>query len=165
MEPATPDARAVVAELQRRAAARRPRWQPRPLPSPPVRTPMTVDESLEYLHTHWVLPERFTDVPAGPRWKQLVWRAAGRLTFGVLSRYLSEERELLSRAVQVCDTLARRVDTLEAELDTLAQAASGQLSELVPYLESAAGDEPAGAGAPATGPSGAGPAGDGDPGR
>lgn len=134
MEPSTRQARAVVAELQQRATARRRRWQPGPLPAPPVRTPMTVHQSLDYLHNHWVLPDSFTAAPAGPRWRQLVWKAAGRFTFGVLSRYLAEERELLSRVVQAADTLARRVDTLEAEIDQLAAACSRQFAELAGYL-------------------------------
>lgn len=143
MEPATPQARAVVAELQRRVTARRTRWQPRPLPAPPVRTPMTANESLEYLHTHWVLPDSFTAVPAGAPWKQRLWRIAGRLTFGVLARYLADERELLSKAVQVCDTLARRVDTLEAEIEQLAALTSQQLAELAAYLPDAVDGVPA----------------------
>lgn len=103
---------------------------------------MTANPALEYLHTHWALPDQPPPPPPGPAWRRLAWRVAGRLTFGSLERYLAEERELLSRAVQVCDTLARRVDTLEAELDTLAQAASGQLSVLATYLPDPTGAEP-----------------------
>lgn len=98
---------------------------------------MTADAALEYLHTHWVLPDQPTPPPAGPAWRQAVWKVAGRLTFGSLQAYLAEERTLLSRTVQVCDTLARRVDTLEGELEQLVAAIHRQLAELAADLDRA----------------------------
>jgi len=96
---------------------------------------MTADAALEYLHTHWALPDQPPAAPPGPRWRQRVWQIAGRLTFGSLQKYLAEERELLSRTVQLCDTLARRVDTLEGELEQLVAALHNQLAELAAELD------------------------------
>lgn len=101
---------------------------------------MTANESLAYLHTHWVLPDHF-EAPPGPPWRRRVWQVVGRLTFGVLARYLSEERDLLSQAVQLCDTLARRVDSLQAEMELLAAATSRQLAELAVSLPDLTGGE------------------------
>lgn len=101
---------------------------------------MTANESLAYLHTHWVLPDHFEAAP-GPPWRRRVWQVVGRLTFGVLARYLSEERDLLSQAVQLCDTLARRVDSLQAEMELLAAATSRQLAELAVSLPDLTGGE------------------------
>jgi len=134
MEPQTTEARSVVTQLRKRVTARRARWQPGPVPGPPVRTPMTENSALHYLHEHWVLP----DGPSAPAttspWKRQLWRVVGRFTFGALHQYLTEERDLLSRVVQVCDTLAKRVDTLEAEIEQLALVTSRQLAEVASYL-------------------------------
>ena len=134
MEQLAAEARAVVTQLRKRVTARRARWQPRPLPAPPVRLPMTADPALEYLHRHWALPDGPAAPPPGPLWKRLLWRVVGRFVFGTLSAYLHQERELLSRVVQVCDTLAKRVDTLEADIEQLALATSRQLAEVASYL-------------------------------
>lgn len=134
MDELAAEARAVVTELRKRVTARRARWQPRPLPAPPARDPMTADPALEYLHGHWALPDGPASPPPGPLWKRLAWRVAGRFVFGTLTSYLHQERELLSRVVQVCDTLAKRVDTLQADIEQLALATSRQLAELAPYL-------------------------------
>lgn len=117
---------------------------------------MTENSALHYLHEHWVLP----DGPSAPAttspWKRQLWRVVGRFTFGALHQYLTEERDLLSRVVQVCDTLAKRVDTLEAEIEQLALVTSRQLAEVASYLPDpgaapGAGAEAAGAGAEAGG--------------
>lgn len=91
---------------------------------------MTANPALEYLHTHWALPDQPPPPPPGPAWRRLAWRVAGRLTFGSLERYLAEERELLSRTVQMADALSRRVDTLENEIEQLVAALHVQLAEL-----------------------------------
>ncbi len=140
MEQLAAEARAVVTQLRKRVTARRARWQPRPLPAPPVRLPMTADPALEYLHRHWALPDGPAAPPPGPLWKRLLWRVVGRFVFGTLSAYLHQERELLSRVVQVCDTLAKRVDTLEADIEQLALATSRQLAEVASYLPDPGGD-------------------------
>jgi len=134
MEQLAEEARDAVVQLHRRITAPRARWQPGPVPGPPVRTPMTENASLHYLHENWALPDGPSAPPDAPPWKQLIWRLVGRFTFGALHQYLHQERELLSRAVQVCDTLAKRVDTLEAEIEQLALVTSRQLAEVATYL-------------------------------
>ncbi len=136
MERTTPDARALVDQLRLRAQARSQPWHPDPLPGPPHRVPMTAHPGLKHLHEHWALPDRFDGAGGrgGPRWKQLVWRAAGRVTGGVLHDYVTAERELIANMVQYCDAMAKRVDALERDIDTLAQAGSRQAAELATHL-------------------------------
>ena len=136
MERTTPDARALVDQLRERAQARTRPWHPDPLPGPPYRIPMTAHEGLKHLHENWALPDHF-DAPGasgGPKWKQLVWRAAGRVTGAVLQPYLSAERELVANMVRLCDAMAKRLDAVERDIDTLAQAASRQTAEIAARL-------------------------------
>ena len=136
MERTTPDARALVDQLRLRAQARSQPWHPEPLPGPPHRVPMTAHPGLKHLHEHWALPDGFDAAGShgGPRWKQLVWRVAGRVTGGVLHEYMTAERELIANMVQYCDAMAKRVDALERDIDTLAQAGSRQAADLATHL-------------------------------
>lgn len=99
------------------------RWEPL---EPTVRPPTTRDQvrsrsSLEYLHAHWVLPDSFDPADAGGGIRGRIVGFFGRLTFRVLGRYLTSERELLSRMVQVNQALERRCDELTLRCQQLGQ--------------------------------------------
>jgi hypothetical protein len=128
------DPRAIVERLVERAAERRPSWPPGPLPHPAKRPRATAEESLRYLHQHWVLPDRPGDSRARAGWRGWLRTLAARLVFSALGDYLTAERELLSRVVQTAEALARRLDALDGELAELAAEASRQLAELAVYV-------------------------------
>ena len=146
-----PDPDEVLAYLRRRAAARPPNWPDVRLPRSGERPPLAGEPALAYLHAHWVLPD--ATPPRRGRGVRGVLRAvAGRLVFAALHDYLVEERAFLSQAVQLVDTIAQRVDTLDKEVREMAEAANAQLAELhayVPFAEHETRDsETAGTGAP-----------------
>ncbi len=76
-------------------------------------------ESLEYLHRHWALPDEFDPKDGGGGIRGKVVGIFGRLTFRVLSRYLQEERELLSHLVRVNEALEQRSDELTVRCQQL----------------------------------------------
>ncbi len=76
-------------------------------------------ESLEYLHRHWALPDEFDPKDGGGGIRGKVVDIFGRLTFRVLSRYLQEERELLSHLVRVNEALEQRSDELTVRCQQL----------------------------------------------
>ncbi len=127
------DREQVLSFLRRRAELRPPTWPPAPLPGPRPRPRVSEDEALGFLHTHWVLPDK--GAPArGHGWRRKLQERAGRIVFMTLKDYLAQERELLSHLVQVSETLARRVDDLEADIRGLAAVARSQLAELLAYV-------------------------------
>lgn len=134
MERTSQDPHAVIAALERRASQHR-SGRPGPLPGPAKRPSMASNDSLRYLHGHWLLPDKPQAALSGTSWKRLVLGLASRLTFGALSSYMAEERNLLAQTVQVCEALARRVDTLEAEVAELAEAASAQLGAIADAVD------------------------------
>lgn len=124
----------ILGALRRRAApARSPIWPGGPIERPEPRTPVAQDPALGYLHAHWVLPDQ-PPAATGRGWRRALRQVVGRVIFSTLSEYLGEERELLSRVVQMAESLARRVDALEAELTEVAERTSAQLAELVAYV-------------------------------
>lgn len=133
--PALRDGQSVLASIRRRARAYS--GLSGPLPRPAGRPPLAHDPSLGYLHAHWVLPDR-PSAPGRRGWRTYVHAAAGRVVFSSLHRYLAEERELLSRLVQVTDLLARRLDALESDLRDVSDSASSQLAALSAYLPATA---------------------------
>jgi hypothetical protein len=100
------------------------RWAPLPPNAPgpsPTRQPSD-RRALEYLHTHWELPDVF-DPAAAPRGVQgRIVALFGRLTFRVLGPYLRAERELLATLVQVNAELEERCDQLSREYRELSEA-------------------------------------------
>jgi hypothetical protein len=111
MEERALDARELIERVK--AENRAARWMPLP-PSdlPASRTPMREEESLYYLHRHWILPDRPDPADSGAGIKGRVVHLFGRLTFAVLAPYLRQERELVARMVRMNDALARRYDDL-----------------------------------------------------
>ena len=84
-----------------------------------------VRSSLDYLHQHWALTDTFE--PASATSSGLRGRAEslfGRLTYRVLRPYFRQERELLSRAVQVIDDLDQRCSELTVRVSELGDAMS-----------------------------------------
>jgi len=91
------------------------KWEP--LEPTISRRPTTSDQvrsrsALEYLHSHWVLPDSFEPADAGRGMRGRIIGLFGRLTFRVLGRYLSSERDLLAHMVRVNEALERRCDEL-----------------------------------------------------
>jgi hypothetical protein len=111
MEERALDARELIERVK--AENRAARWLPLP-PSelPASRTPMREEESLYYLHRHWILPDRPDPADPGAGIKGRVVHLFGRLTFAVLAPYLRQERELVARMVRMNEALARRYDDL-----------------------------------------------------
>ena len=111
MEERALDARELIERVK--AENRAARWMPLP-PSelPASRTPMSEEESLYYLHRHWILPDRPEPADSGAGIKGRVVHLFGRLTFAVLAPYLRQERELVARMVRMNEALARRCDDL-----------------------------------------------------
>lgn len=103
------------------------------------------DESLEYLHKHWVLPH----APDAAMRRGLVGRVLrlfAKLTFRVLQPYLLEERELLSNMVRVHDETAKRVDEIVDDLYRRRILEAKNLAELAAWLHAGplgGSDEPA----------------------
>lgn len=133
----------ILAYLRRRVRTRPPDWPSVSLPKPEVRPRLAEDPALGFLHAHWVLPD--SPPPASGRgWRRALHDIGGRIVFSALRGYLAEERELLSRVVQVADTTMRRVDAIEADVRELADAIYAQLGELRAYVPQAvhgAGEE------------------------
>lgn len=114
-------------------------WAPLP-PSGVVASwhqhPLRDDEALSYLNGHWVLPDRANPGPSGRGLRGTLRRVVGRLTFSVLHPYLDEERELLSRLVQVCNVLSARSDEMAVTLADRQRAEGANGARLVEWLES-----------------------------
>jgi hypothetical protein len=100
------------------------------------RRPMRGEEALDYLHHHWVLPDRLDPRIAGRGVKGRLTSLVGRIAFRVLGPYLKEERELVSRLVQTCNALAERCDEMTREIEDrqVKEAESG--ARLVAWLDS-----------------------------
>jgi hypothetical protein len=98
--------------------------------------PMRSEESLDYLHRNWVLPDHFDPASAGGGIRGSLVRAFARLTFRVLGPYLAQERELLARMVRISDALAKRCDSLSSEIARreIAEAENG--ADLAAWLDS-----------------------------
>ena len=98
-------------------------WEP--LPAEGIRSPDTNQvrnrASLEYLHSHWVLPESFDPDDAGRGIRGRMLSLFARLTFQVLVRYLHDERQLLAHMVRVNQALEQRCDALTLHLQQLNQ--------------------------------------------
>ncbi len=98
-------------------------WEP--LPPEVIRTSEVSQArnraSLEYLHSHWVLPESFDPDDAGRGIRGRMLSLFARLTFQVLVRYLHDERQLLSHMVRVNQALEQRCDALTLQLQQLNQ--------------------------------------------
>lgn len=94
--------------------------------------PLAGDESLQYLHQHWVLPDQ-----ASPRGRGLRGRLAsrvGKVTFRVLTRYLDEERDLLGHMVRMNEALARRCDELALTVADQQVAEAANQARLAAWL-------------------------------
>ncbi len=99
--------------------------------------PRTAEE-LDYLHTHWALPDQ-PDPAAGRGLRGRLRGMSGRLVFGALGRYLREERELLAHLVRLNDALSARCDELADRCQQLAdQAVARQEAEAVNLTQLAA---------------------------
>jgi hypothetical protein len=99
-------------------------WEP--LPPGMVRRGSEGDQirnrrSLEYLHRNWALPDSFDAADAGGGVRGRIITLFGRLTFRVLGRYLSRERDLLAHLVQVNEALEQRCDELTLRCQQLNQ--------------------------------------------
>ncbi len=92
---------------------------PEPLPRPDEVEPMVAHTGLHYAHHHTNLPDRPT---AGGGVRGWYRRTVGRMVFGILFKYLREERELISNLVQLNDALAKRCDRQAVELEDLREA-------------------------------------------
>ena len=68
--------------------------------------------ALDYLHRHWALPDSHDAPHASTGFRAKVVARFGRLTFRVLDRYMSEERDLLAHIVQVNESLEQRCNEL-----------------------------------------------------
>jgi len=111
MEEHALDARELIERVRQDNRAER--WLPLPPTGlPGSHTPMQDDESLYYMHRHWMLPDRLDPAVIGGGIKGRVSRLFGRLAFRVLAPYLNEEREFLARVVRTNDALAHRCDEL-----------------------------------------------------
>jgi hypothetical protein len=77
--------------------------------------------SLEYLHRHWALPDKFDPASSGAGLRGKIIGVFGRLTFRVLGPYLREERELLAHLVQANQALEQRCDNLTVRCEELSQ--------------------------------------------
>jgi hypothetical protein len=118
METANADARAVLAELQRRNAQDAGPWPAAAKRAIRPRRPMADHEALGYLHSHWALPDRPRAI-GGKGWRAVARRLADRVVFGTIGDHLAAERDLFARVVQLCDALARRVDELQEDVAAL----------------------------------------------
>jgi hypothetical protein len=97
------------------------------------------DEALSYLNDHWVLPDRPDPARSGRGLRGTLRRLIGRLTFSVLRPYLDDERELLSRLVQVCNTLSVRCDEMGEALADRQRAEAKNGALLAEWLDSSRG--------------------------
>ncbi len=127
------------------------RWLPlTPTGLPDSPTPMQEDESLYYLHHHWMLPDRLGPAVIRGGVKGRVIRLFARLTFRVLAPYLREEREFLARVVRTNDALARRCDELVNAMVQRQFAEAENDAKLAAWLHQAlpetSGDKSAGVG-------------------
>jgi hypothetical protein len=98
------------------------RWAP--LPPDELRRTKEFDhtrgkQSLDYLHQHWAIADRFDPAAAGAGTRGRIVGLFGRLTYRVLSPYFQEERALLSHLVRLNETLEQRCDDLNARLQQL----------------------------------------------
>lgn len=111
------------------------RWEPL-LPSDDLlvwrRSPMHDEESLEYLHHHWMLPTSFSGRRAQGGVKERIARRVAGLVFRAMGPYLHAEQEMMANLVRTSDSLARRCDDLarviterqEAEAESQARLAA-----------------------------------------
>ncbi|MCL4314044.1 MAG: hypothetical protein M1131_07940 [Actinobacteria bacterium] len=78
--------------------------------------PLSESPDLEYLHHHWALsttiPAQQLHLPSQP--KEIVRFGFNRLLNSSLQEYLNVEQQLFASLVRLTDTLAKRVDLLEA---------------------------------------------------
>ncbi|MHB8682119.1 MAG: hypothetical protein ACYDA2_08500 [Acidimicrobiales bacterium] len=102
--------------------------------------PMRDEESLEYLHGHWALPDAPDPAVGGSGLRGRVVRAFGRLVFRVLGPYLRSERELVSRLVRMNDALAHRCDELAEEIARRQVANAENDARLAAWLQALADD-------------------------
>ena len=98
-------------------------WEPLP-PDDPARIKETEQTrtrgSLEFLHSHWTLPDDFDPADAGVGGiRGKVVTMFGRLTYRVMAPYLHEERDLLGHVVRVNEALQRRCDELSLRCQQL----------------------------------------------
>ena len=88
---------------------------------------LKLHDTLGWLHQHWDLRPALSDpvFKPGPQAKlqALIWRTVR----SALSRYINEEHELTANLVRMVDTLAKRVDDLEADHDRLVAALRAEL--------------------------------------
>jgi hypothetical protein len=117
------------------------RWMPLPPDEAAHRlvdNPAVGEPSLGYLHEHWVLPDGKAPDGARGGLRGRVAAAVARPVFRLLRRYFDEERELLSRMVQMHDALATRCDDLARALAEREVAEAENLAQLAAWLQSAA---------------------------
>lgn len=94
--------------------------------------PLASDESLQYLHQHWALPDQASPHRGGPRGR--LASLAGKVVFRVLGQYLREERDLLSHLVRMNETLARRCDELAVTVADQQVAEAANQAQLAAWL-------------------------------
>ncbi len=108
------------------------RWEP--LPPDPVSTGGTGEqvrsqESLDYLHHNWMLPNTYED-PGRPGLRAKLSARLGNFVYSVLGPYLRAERDLLAHTVRVNDALEKRCDELTNRmLELRHQVADRQAAE------------------------------------
>lgn len=107
------DPREVLERL--RSEHRTLRWEPQ-LPSDALfrlqDRPMREEDSLRYLHHHWLLPDTYSPAQNGRGIKARMARRFGSLVFRAMKPYLHAEREVVANLVRISDSLAKRCDDL-----------------------------------------------------
>lgn len=116
------------------------KWEPLPPGEALVnwrRWPTRSEESLDYLHNNWALPDSFDPYVAGSGLKGRLVRLFGRLTFRVLGPYLRRERETIANLVRINDALARRCDDLASEITRRQTQEAANDADLAAWLHEA----------------------------
>ena len=134
MEELRLESRTVAQTVSFALRERRAAWQPSPSLAGALgdtrRQLLKLNETLVWLHHHWDLRPTLSDpvFRPGPQAKlqTLIWRTVR----GVLNRYINEEHELIANLVRMADTLAKRVDDLEADHDRLVAGLRAELISL-----------------------------------
>jgi hypothetical protein len=120
-----------------KAGGKAPQWVPL-APSNDMekwrRWPMRAEESLDYLHRNWILPDRLDPQVTGTGFKGRLISVLGRIVFRVLGPYLRDERELLANLVRTNDTLARRCDELSKVISNHEVAQAENEAKLAAWL-------------------------------
>ena len=108
------------------------RWTPLdPIPfrTGEAREQVRSQESLDYLHHNWMLPDRFED-SGRPGLRSKISRRLGHFVYSVLGPYFRAERDLLAHTVRVNDALEKRCDELTTRiLELRQQVADRQVAE------------------------------------